>query len=251
MVVWRYCQSTVPYGTQPTSGDEADDARVVTPIAGQIDHPAEDWEKEVTIVPGQSKRRVVYGESHSNEPTTKRVKVRDIQEAHQSDVGHHHTMVSAYYTHFHLDRMSKMILGDNSLTVQSVVTEQLERPPFIPVCLEGGVLIYCDPETYPMNMPIDTKWKGAVGMHPKRVAKCSEAQVKQLFDLIKNPRVSAIGEVGLETSLRDGTRRVHEDILREVLQHLIPKTPLILHIRSTKPDRYSKWLYLCTLGILK
>jgi len=29
------------------------------------------------------------------------------------------------------------------------------------------------------------------------------------------------------------------------------KTPLFLHIRSTRPDRYSKWLYLRALEILK
>lgn len=62
--------------------------------------------------------------------------------------------------------------------------------------------------------------------------------------------MSAIGEVGLDTSLREGNRRVQEYFLREVLQHLRPKTPLILHIRSTKPGRYSKWLYLGALEIL-
>ena len=51
--------------------------------------------------------------------------------------------------------------------------------------------------------------------------------------------------------MRDGTRRVQEDILKEVLQHVKPKTPLLLHIRSTKPDRYSKCLYLRALEILK
>ena len=40
---------------------------------------------------------------------------------------------------------------------------------------------------------------------------------------MKNPRVSAIEEVGLDTSLRDGTRRVQEDILKEVLQHVKQK----------------------------
>jgi len=96
-----------------------------------------------------------------------------MQEASQSEIGHRLIMVNAYDTHFHLDRMSKMIFGDNSLSITSVVTEQLERPPVIPVNLEGGVLIYCDPETYPTNMPIDTKWKVAVGMHPK---KCPNVQ---------------------------------------------------------------------------
>ena len=100
-------------------------------------------------------------------------------------------------------------------------------------------------------MPTDTKWKVAVGMHSKKVAKCTEPQVKQFFDLIKNHRVSAIGEVGLDTSLRDSTGKAQEDVLQEVLKQVKPKTPLILHIRSTRPDRYSKWLYLRALEMLK
>jgi hypothetical protein len=65
IVVWKYCQSTVSYGTQP-SDDEADDAQVATPITGQIHQPAEDWEKETTIVPEPHKRRVVYWVLHSD-----------------------------------------------------------------------------------------------------------------------------------------------------------------------------------------
>lgn len=49
LVVWRYCQeNTLPYGTQPTSDDEADDARDVTPIAGPTEQPAEDWDAGAT-----------------------------------------------------------------------------------------------------------------------------------------------------------------------------------------------------------
>jgi Tat protein secretion system quality control protein TatD with DNase activity len=147
--------------------------------------------------------------------------------------------------------MSKLIFGDSSLTVKSVVTEQLERPPLIPVNMEGGVLIYCDPETYSINMPIDTKWKVAVGMHPKTVAKCSEAEVKKFIDLIKNTRVSAVGEVGLDISLRDGTRKVQEEFLIQVLHHVKPRIPLILYIRSTRPVKYSRGLYLRDLDILR
>jgi Tat protein secretion system quality control protein TatD with DNase activity len=203
-------------------------------------------------VPEQQKRKVVFRDSHSEEPTIKRLKVRDIPEvSFFSDIGHHLTMVSAYDTHFHLDRMSKLIFGDSSLTVTSVVTEQLERPPLIPVNMEGGVLIYCDPETYSINMPIDTKWKVAVGMHPKTVAKCSEAEVKKFIDLIKNTRVSAVGEVGLDISLRDGTRKVQEEFLIQVLHHVKPRIPLILYIRSTRPVKYSRGLYLRDLDILR
>jgi len=244
MIIYKYSSNTVSYGMQ-TSDDEDNDQNLETPTV------PEDWEREAIVVQEPPKRRVVFRESYSEEPRTKKVKVNESPEVNQSEIGHHLTMVKAYDTHFHLDRMSRLIYGDNSLTVSSVVTQQLERPPLIPVNLEGGVLVYCDPETYPVNMPIDTKWKVAVGIHPKQVVKCSEKQIKMFFDLIKNPRVSAVGEVGLDTSLRDGTRKKQEEFLEQVLDLVKPTIPIILHIRSTRPDKYSKGLYHRALDILK
>jgi len=244
MILFKYGQNTVSYGT--TTSDDED-------IDQSIDKPTGtgDWEKEAMVVPRPTERRVVFRESYSEEPRTKRVKTNESPEISTSEIGHHLKIIKAYDTHFHLDRMSKMIYGDNSLTVSSVVTEQLERPPIIPVNLEGGLLVYCDPETYPVNMPMDTKWKVAIGIHPKKVVKCSEEQVKIFFDLIQNPRVSAVGEVGLDTSLRDGTRRQQEAFLEKVLDTVKPTVPLILHIGSTRPDKYFKGLYLRALEILK
>jgi len=58
-------------------------------------------------------------------------------------------------------------------------------------------------------MQTDTKWKVALAMHPKQVTQCTEAQIKYFFfNLIENPGVSAIGIVGLDTSWREGNRRV-------------------------------------------
>jgi hypothetical protein len=39
-----------------------------------------------------------------DEPTTKRVQVREVQNVGQSNIGHHLAIVSAYNTHFHLCR---------------------------------------------------------------------------------------------------------------------------------------------------
>ena len=103
----------------------------------------------------------------------------------------------------------------------------------------------------PSACPLIQSGKWLQGCIRKKVAKCTEPQVKQFFDLIKNHRVSAIGEVGLDTSLRDSTRKAQEDFLQEVLKQVKPKTPLILHIRSTRPDRYSTWLYLRASEMLK
>ena len=89
-------------------------AAVVTPVA----RPAVSWptpaihlacgETMASICPG------VVGEApcvalvevgaQRDEPTTKRVKVREVQNVGQSNIGHHLAIVSAYNTQFHLCR---------------------------------------------------------------------------------------------------------------------------------------------------
>ena len=50
-------------------------------------------------------------------------------------------------SHLHLDRTSKRLLGNYSLTLEEWLQEPMERPPSIPVNVIGGTLIFCDPET--------------------------------------------------------------------------------------------------------
>lgn len=153
-------------------------------------------------------------------------------------------------SHCHLDRSSKKLLGTGLLTMERWTSEQLERPPCVPnVNLIGAVIIYCDPESYPDMMPVAEKWRVAVGLHPKKVGDITSKQLDRLKQLIQNNRVSAVGEVGLDTS--PGSCSVESQIhfLRDLVTWVKPYMPIILHIRSAQ--RHSSDLYKVALDILQ
>ncbi|VDI34910.1 TatD DNase family protein [Mytilus galloprovincialis] len=129
----------------------------------------------------------------------------------------------------------------------------MERPPVVPVNIKGGLLIFCDPETYPETVPFDSKWKVAIGLHPKKIYEASPQSVGRFFEYVTNSRVSAVGEVGLDSSMNPGRANLdrQEQFLKEITEWIKPTMPLILHIRSNREDTYSKNLYYRALQIFK
>lgn len=78
------------------------------------------------------------------------------------------SIYNVFDSHFHLDRTSKRLYRDPvALTMDCWLSQQMERPPGTPVNLKGGLVIYCDPDSYPETIPFHAKWKVAVGLHPK------------------------------------------------------------------------------------
>ena len=106
---------------------------------------------------------------------------------------------SAFDSHFHLDRSSKRLLGNLSLTMETWTDESMERPSTVPVNLIGGTLIYCHPESF--SVPIDDKWKMAIGVHPKKVHGLRKQHYQQFISLVQSRRVAAVGEIGLERTV--------------------------------------------------
>jgi Tat protein secretion system quality control protein TatD with DNase activity len=151
----------------------------------------------------------------------------------------------AFDSHFHLDRPSKRLLGNLSLTMETWTDESTERPSTVPVNLIGGTLIYCDPESFPSSVSIDDKLRVAIGVHPKKVHGFRKQHYQQFISLVQSRRVAAIGEIGLD-------RAVSEEYWAEQLEFLETtastlKTagkPIILHVRSTRQDKFSSLLYL-------
>jgi TatD DNase family protein len=129
--------------------------------------------------------------------------------------------------------------------------ESTERPSTVPVNLIGGTLIYCDPESFPSSVSIDDKWRVAIGVHPKKVHGFRKQHYQQFISLVQSRRVAAIGEIGLD-------RTVSEEYWAEQLEFLETtastlKTagkPIILHVRSTRQDKFSSLLYLLLLQFL-
>jgi hypothetical protein len=118
----------------------------------------------------------------------------------------HRSMGEVYVvfdSHFHLDRTSKRLLGNLSLTMETWTDESMERPSKVPVNLIGGTLIYCDPESFPTSVPIDDKWKVAIGVHPKKVHSLRKQHYQQFISLVQPRRVAAVAEIGLDRTVSE------------------------------------------------
>jgi TatD DNase family protein len=76
-------------------------------------------------------------------------------------------------------------------------------------------------------------------VHPKKANQLSDAKERQLVALLNNPRVGALGEVGLDYSDPSTNREQQKTVLRKVLGHCKPDHVLVLHIRGTDEDRLS------------
>lgn len=106
------------------------------------------------------------------------------------------------------------------------------KPPSVPVNVKGGVLIFCDPETYLETFSFNSKWKMATGLYPKKVSAATPKEVERFLEYVTSSQVSAIGEVGLDISLNPLQQNVdgQKMLLREI-------------IGSSQQDLYSKNLY--------
>jgi hypothetical protein len=100
--------------------------------------------------------------------------------------------------HFHLDRYSIRRHGDIYLSVGELVEERLQTPIETPVQLVGGVLVYCDVDIYPTTFSEDTRWKVAVGIHPRNSPFVTDEELQEFTALLARPEVSPLGEVGVD-----------------------------------------------------
>lgn len=160
----------------------------------------------------------------------------------------------AFDSHFHLDRASNKITGSaTGVTIEAWLSQQMERPPTVPVNLKGGLLIFCDPDSYPDTIPFDGKWKVSVGLHPKAVASTPQKMKDKFWELVSNSRLSAVGEVGLDTSMKAGvvSLPLQKAFLLELCPVLKPTVPVVVHIRSNYTDLYSSHLYHQAFQIFK
>ncbi|VDI80333.1 Hypothetical predicted protein [Mytilus galloprovincialis] len=174
----------------------------------------------------------------SDEPV---IPVKRSKQEHSSELRvQKRSVLDVFDSHFHLDRASTRISGNpTAITIERWLGEQMERPPVVPVNIKGGLLIFCDPETYPETVPFDSKWKVAIGLHPKKIIyEASPQSVDRFFEYVTNSRVSAVGEVGLDSSMNPGRANLdrQEQFLKEITEWIKPTMPLILHIRSNRED---------------
>ncbi len=83
------------------------------------------------------------------------------------------------------------------------------------------------------------KTRIAVGAHPHVASKFDDAEESRLIALLDDPRVSAVGEMGLDYHYDYSPRPVQQDVFRGQVQ--IAKNyglPVILHVREAFDDAY-------------
>ena len=132
-------------------------------------------------------------------------------------------------------------MGTSLTDVESMTQRITEIEPNHRVELSGGVLVYCDPEHYgQVYLEADSKWKIAVGVHPKKVDKLSTKKRDLLQALLSNPRVIGLGEVGLDYSRSSPSPETHQTELKRILAHCRADKVVVLHIRGGKDDPLSE-----------
>ena len=73
-------------------------------------------------------------------------------------------------SHMHLDRSLRRLRMDPRMGIQELLARRPRPAPKQEINVVGGVLVYCDPKTWPedpekLNLP--EGWFIAVGVHPK------------------------------------------------------------------------------------
>ncbi|KAH3838432.1 hypothetical protein DPMN_111841 [Dreissena polymorpha] len=80
--------------------------------------------------------------------------------------------------------------------IRTILDADLGIRPQVEVDVVEGVLIYCDPETYPTSFLAQAGFGVAVGLHPRKEARFNPELYRHLKHLLRNERVVALGEVG-------------------------------------------------------
>ena len=117
--------------------------------------------------------------------------------------------------------------------------------------INGGVIRFCDPETYPSNKEVQhltqAGYKIAIGLHPKYLDLNTEAAFPALQRCLSMPEVGALGEVGLDYTADPSMWPKQHAVLDRVLEQPQPSHVLVLHTRgmmSGQPEgTYLQLLY--------
>jgi TatD DNase family protein len=161
----------------------------------------------------------------------------------------------AFDSHFHLDRTRR----DLQLPNRTGLDEVLATVPVDPdkkITLKGAVAIYCDPRTYPTEqdlLDLPSHVSVGLGFHPKHASYSVsriDDEVRQFRRLLRNPRVVAFGEVGLDHSEPMKHWAYQAELLEKVLPLLEDRHVLVLHCRGMQGDCGTE-AFLLLLHLLK
>jgi TatD DNase family protein len=146
----------------------------------------------------------------------------------------------AFDSHFHFDRtLKRMKVRPDGNSLVRITGMLSPEDPGLAVEVVGGVLVYCDPETYPdpPSVPRHPKWRVAVGIHPSRVDQWGQSELARLTHLVSYDRVM-LGEIGLDWTTGDaGLWSLQEKVLIKLIPLAtgLSKKVIVLHLRDITP----------------
>jgi TatD DNase family protein len=124
--------------------------------------------------------------------------------------------------------------------------------PVNPVNVTRGVVVYCDPAEFKgLQFNFNPFWRVAVGVHPKTIGDMTEESMDEFHRLLADPRVAAVGEVGLDRTCPQSAWEPQEKFLEEVLGLGCLGRVLVLHVRGSRHDKNGKEVYAKCLDIVK
>ena len=223
------------------------------PAEGEVLNPA-DWkildeveEEESWTVVAKKKPPKSYAEVAA---TTAPVQTKSPTPKVQLDVDK--SLPSAFDSHFHINRMSRM-LGDSLESPVEALNVPAGRTPDHRVGVSRGVAVYCDPDEFKdVKFPEDPNWRVAVGVHPKKAKSFEDSHWRLLQQHLSDPRVAALGEVGLDHTVPERDHAVQEQVLEKVLTVCGLGHVLVLHVRgSKKTDPLGDKVYAKCLEIVQ
>lgn len=152
----------------------------------------------------------------------------------------------AFDSHFHLDRTRLQLFGPTSnAEPEDLLEYKMKKPPAMPVNVVGGVIVFSEPWNYPKEFKFDSIWKVAIGLHPKKIDQFSEDICRKMANLMKEPRIAALGEIGLDRRTDTPEQYLHQEkIFKRMLGIAVKDKPIILHLRGIKKDPYGRDVHL-------
>lgn len=139
-------------------------------------------------------------------------------------------------SHCHLDH--KDFDADRDAVIQRALDAGLER--MVAIGSEAGVQLA---GRYPF-------FYATAGIHPHHAAKATEDDFKRLDELLANPKVVAVGEIGLDYHYDFAPRDKQKAVfVRQMEIAAARKKPVVIHTREAWDDTFAL-LQLCPHGIM-
>ncbi|CAC5364393.1 tatD [Mytilus coruscus] len=156
----------------------------------------------------------------------------------------------AFDSHMHLDRsLSKMGMPPRT-SLGDFLRMRLTLAPVDPVKLAGGVVVFCDPKTWP-SVPLrqESGWVEALEIHPKSAGQFEDAVQHRFHKLVSHRSVSSLGD-GVDLTAEEKLHARWLSTLRWALQSCRFDQPVVLHVRGDRLDKVHARAHREVLGVM-